>query len=456
MSSVAMSLEDFLGHSTGGGGGGSRLKNWKNGDPPRINVLLHTQAKIVTVWRHGLNEVREVTDKETGETSLQVWGSRWNCLEDERVLKSQYRRDKATNQRRVPPVICPLCIMVEVLIRMYRDGSLGFCEQILKFEGDKAEDTRIITAGGFVNQYGSKYLSSEQKGAMRKAGVKLTEAWKENALARCSYIFRVVDVENPGDGVQVAVETAQLGDEVKRVIRDKIQEFGDEEGHPLLNPYVIRWQYSEAAPLKDKYTAQSMSRMTISETARQLITDGPPPDIDYLTKDPDIALLRALLEQHALVELPWDEIFGPAERAAEKEDPRPDPAQTESRRASKPAVKKPAPAQSKSARKPEPEPQNATEAQQPAEQPELFECDACGKEVLGADDTVCPACGAKYDPATGALLPAEKPKPKGGRKRSQAAAKSAETPPAAEQSASDGEGGSGWATEPTGSDGIPF
>lgn len=433
---TGMSLEDFLNHSTGGGGKGGSFLKWKDRQPPQVNVLLHTQAPLVAVWRHGLPEVREIKDSDTGETSLAVWGGRDVCFEDEKILTRQYMRDKKTGKRKYLPVICPLCILIVTVIRMIEEEKLGFCQPLFKFEGDDPDQTRVITAGGFANLYGKKDLSSKEKGAMRKAKIRKDKAWMENGYAKCNYIFRLVDVENPDEGIQISTGAAGLGDAVKAVIRARIQEYGDVDGHPFRKPYVIRWEHHpKAKSFNEIYRAQSMSRMPIPDAAMDLVMNQAPPSIDHIIKKPDIQLLRARLEQHALVELPWDEIFGPVEQQAKEEDPRPDPTQG--------GGKSETTQQTTSGTMPS----STTQSTQTSEEEgEYLECDICSKDMLSTAE-VCPHCGARYDVETGELLtsPSESAGASKGGKGSSEPSKGA-------QGASSGEQ---WATDDD-EDGIPF
>jgi hypothetical protein len=90
------------------------------------------------------------------------------------------------------------------------------------------------------------------------------------------------------------------------------------------------------------------------------------------------------MESHALIKLPWDEIFGPAEQQSGGSAPRPrveevkaEPTQATTRRA-------------RSAAKEEP-----TQPVYPPGTPTL-PCDACGATMAEHEDT-CWKCGAKYE-----------------------------------------------------------
>ena len=145
---------------------------------------------------------------------------------------------------------------------------------------------------------------------------------------------------------------------------------------------------------------------------RELIVDKDPPDTTRLTAPGNVARLRADLEAHALLDLPWDDIFGPVERALgidSTELPEEEPADDDDDDEATDSDASPAPAAAG----------KDDDAVYDGDGSELFECEKC-KGTMRGDEYTCKHCGAEYDPDTGELVPeVEKTPPK---RRSRAAA----------------------------------
>jgi hypothetical protein len=290
--SKTLALDDFLGHETKSGGGSQFLRGWRKRSPARVDVFLHRKSNIIALWQHNVPRIYE---KKLEDKSIQrrVFGGSWNCLESEDVLKKQYRRERDTGERTVPPVICPVCRMMEAFRGAYRENQIGFAEPLFRWEGDDPKETQVVTFGGMCNLYGSDKLEDEEKAAMVKAKVLKSEAWKENLYSKCNYLFVVVDVDNPNDGVQVAVETTSLGDHVKECIRDQMTSLGEDEGNPILKPYALRWEHNPSAvEFGKKYKCVAMPRIAMTNQIDQLINSDPP-ELENIIKPGNITTLRA-------------------------------------------------------------------------------------------------------------------------------------------------------------------
>ncbi len=420
MASRSLAMDQFLGHSTKSGGSSQFLRGWRKRNPPAVNVVLHTGAPIVALWQHGIPRIFEKKDEKTGEVTRVTFGGQFNCLEDESVLVKQYRRDRDTGERVLPPVVCPVCRLLEALRVLYAEGQIGFADDVFRWEGDDPQDVQVLTLGGMLNLYGNNRLSDEEKEAMRDAGIKLTEAWKENAWSKCNYLFTVVDSDEPEAGVQIAIETTGLGDATKECIHSQIVSEGEERGNPVVTPYVIRWEHHpNAKEFNKKYKAYPVRKIAITPQVRELI-DSDPPDIDNLIRGGNVSKLRAELEARCVLQdpsvIPWDDIFGPAEAAGygdREEEAEPDAAEdapppvqkkapvTKPKTEAPPAkpAAEPAPAATgrkrKEAPKPEPEPEPEPETEPAAEQ-EMIPCDECGAPMLPTA-TKREKCGAEYE-----------------------------------------------------------
>jgi hypothetical protein len=410
-------MDQFLGHSSKSGGTGQFLRGWRKRPVPAVNVVLHVGAPIIALWQHGIPRIFEKKDEKSGDVTRVVFGGNWNCLEDESVLIKQYRRDRDTGERVLPPVVCPVCRLLEALRVLYAEGKVGFSDDVFRWEGDDPKDVQVMTLGGMLNLYGNNRLSDEEKQAMKDAGIKLTEAWKENAWSKCNYLFVVVDYDEPEAGVQIAIETTGLGDATKECIHSQIVSEGEERGNPILDPYVIKWEHHpNAKEFNKKYKAYPVRKMPITPQVRELI-DSDPPDIDNLIRGGNVSKLRAELEARCVLEdpsiIPWDDVFGPAEAAGygdkeEEEEPEPEelpppPPKKKVEAVSKQKVEAPpikqetVPAGRKRKEPPKVEPEPEPELEEPpSHEDSTIPCDECGAP-MSATATKCEKCGAEYE-----------------------------------------------------------
>lgn len=376
-----MDLDAFLGHRTSSRGPSTKTINWKKRDPAEINVWLHTRAPYVALWRHGWQRI--VEREKDGEKAREVWSSPFNCWESEETLQYQNVRSD-DGRRKVQPKVCPMCRTIETVRNMVIDGKIDWLEPIFAFEGDDPSKRVVLTATGMFNGW-PKEMSREQKSDMQRAGLRLTETWKQNTMAKCNYVFTIVDHDDLEAGVQIAVETTALGDAVKRVINDRMKDVGSTEGNPKKNPYCINWEHNERAKRFDeKYVARIVSRNKLTEEIEELIKSDPP-DLTPIIERGNIAQLRSSMESHALIKLPWDDIFGPAENQIGGGERRPSAKDVE-----------PMP-EVKTARRTRPAPEKA-EPKQPEYPPGtvIIPCDACKAPMADYEDT-CWKCGAKYE-----------------------------------------------------------
>jgi hypothetical protein len=416
-----MSLDEFLGHETNAGGRSGFLRGWRKRKPPAVNTWLHTRAPIIAIWQHGWPRIHTFEDRDTKQTRREVWGGTWNCLESEQVLRKQNKRDD-DGARSVPPQACPLCLLIEHLREQVLSGEMKITQPVFEFkiDGDD-EHARILTAGGITGLYDNDHLTDVQRADIRKAGVRLTDAWQEAARAKCNYLFRVVDDDHPEGGVQIATETTLLGDKVKQVIRDQMTAMGDVDGNPLKKPYAIRWEHRPAEQeFSKKYHALVMPKLAVREEIRRLIYDEDPPDVSALVAPGNVKALRAAMEQYAVTELPFDDIFAAGEeRVGVQHEPKPVPVAS---KASPPHVVSPPStraevaasdnaviksAVAKSRRTVVEEPLAPAPVEDDGHEP----CVKCGA-MMGPEETVCAACGARYVIDEPAPKPAAKAKPK--------------------------------------------
>jgi hypothetical protein len=369
-----LDLDAFLGHS-GSSGGGTFLKNWK--DDGRIDIWLHPRAKILPLWSHNWYTIGK--DRETHEPVLR--SVRFNSMEREPVLKRRNYRDDKTHEREFPPEICPFSKMLEWIYQAIRQRQISWIDEIFTFDEVPGEPF-VIHAGGFIGMFNNRDLEREEIAEMRKAGIRRDEAWKESCQPRLQYIFRIVKNAAPTEGCLIALEAQALGDKVKRVIADRIDDVGRVKGDPFTSPYAIRWAYDDKADFAKRYEARPLTAAELTPEL-QAVFDAEPPSIAELTRAPNIRELRASFEAHWSlkgVTPPWNEIFAEAEAELAGDELDGDEPDGDEDEPEKPA--------SKTA---------------PVEVDDEIECDVC-KGTMKDTEFTCPTCGTIYDEKSGKIL----------------------------------------------------
>lgn len=355
-------IDDFAGHRTRDSRGDTVIKGKEWRDAGKIDLWLMRDAPIaIAVWRHRFYRVIEKRAEEGKRGERIVVPANFNCHEREEVLKKQFRR-RQDGSRLVPPERCPFDKLAELVREMCVDGKLSWVEPVLKFEGDDRTKAVILHAGDFWNAFGSNDLSQEEIAEVRRAAApSKRDAWKSALLAKCSYIYTVVEDAHPELGGRIAVEGEGLTSAMQRAIAKRAEEVGSSAAaDPRKNPILIRWKYDDRAKNpRDTYDVVLVSRPPSEEIAAAIA--GEPPDLSDELALGDVDELRALFEAHQLVKLPLDKAF-----------PARDPAAAQPRG-------------------------QGTQDKDPPPAEELADCDFCRAEkVMTADETTCPKCGAIY------------------------------------------------------------
>lgn len=372
-------VDEFLGHSGGGGGRSRFLKNWKeNGS---IRIWLHVRRLPVAVWRHSVPTLRVFEDRDTRESKRVFWGQDYNCWESESFLKGQYKRDEEGYLDSGPPTRCSICRLIDYVCKEIAKGRLDITEDLFRFEGATDQrDDQVIHAGGFVGYFNDK-LSDAEKAHVKRAKIRLDMAWRESGRPRLQYVLCVVNDDEVRDGVQIAPQPSSVGDKIKTVIRDRIHSMGDEAGNPQAHPYCIELTYDEREHMNKRYHARPYDRAKLTPEIERLITSDPP-DLTQTLRPFNQAQLRAYLEKYAVKKLPWDEIFNVAELVAPGDDlefpPKNEPRSNGG----------------------EPRPGGGSRRTMPADDPPnadvaMVPCDRC-KVPMREDAAKCQSCGATY------------------------------------------------------------
>lgn len=403
-----LDLEDFLSHNSGG----SRATNWRKRDPSQIDMLLHPGSKILSVWKHSIP--RLVEREEDGRKEMHVWGGDWVCHDHEKVVSEQYRRDKKTNLRETPAEKCGMCKFNDWIAMQVFLGKIHWLEPIFEFRGDDKKEDRILTASGIVG-YPSE-LTETQRVEMKRAGISPRDGWLESLMAKSKYLFVGIDADDPKK-VIICEEGGGLGSAVKRVIKNQVNVRGAKEGHPLLNPYIIRWLYDEKAKkIQDKYDAVAVTDRKLTDEMLATLKEPVPRDIEEslrkMTRVGDHDEVRARLEKHCVFKgsIPWDDLFPVDGRASTSTDEsfdygakggkpptRPDKA-PEQPKAPDPKATKPEaeePPRRRRAAEPPPKDTGPTMPKWP-EGTVMVDCEKCGAPN-GETDPVCWKCGTKYN-----------------------------------------------------------
>ncbi len=452
---TALGLKDFLNHDTRGGGDAQFLKNWKKRPNKTLDLWLHTQAPIYSVYRHPWPRVREI--ERDGRKSLEVWSGKFNSLEAEETLNNQYKRDP-NGARIFTPEACPMSLMLEAVYQAWLADEVAWTEPLFRFEGDDPNKNKTLHVAPMIGVLDKVWddLDDDERAAALALGVPSPkDAWMQKMTAKCHYIFAIVDNDDTGNGIQITTETTLVGEKTRKVVNDAIVSDGEIKGDPTVTPYAIRWVHkpSEKA-FGDKYDAIALRAVELRPEVRKLIVETDAPDLDHLVQPGDIQELRASMEAHYIGPeglLDFDAIFSVAESRygieAEPKSERVPPVGADTQ---PDAVSEPADADDVD------EPEMSIEAQAAAAKAagvagplsgparyevegtkgegddtryfaadscELFACDEC-EEIVRDDETKCVHCGHQYgEPEPVApVQPKPAPKPRAKKRATKKAA----------------------------------
>ena len=427
--SSGMGIDEFLSHQPNQSGGGKVLR-WTNRNPPMLRFWLHTEAFIDPLWRHGWPRLVEL-DKD-GERESHIWSGHFHCWEDDKVVSQQYKRTREGG-REQPPKVCPMCLFLEHLRFKVEHGDIDWLDPIFEFDAPDDETATILYAAAMYNGI-PRELGDDEKEEMKAAGIRRSDSWKQNTMAKCSYVLTGVDDESVSDGIQIIIENTLTGDKLRTEIRKQIKRAGPTKGNPLKTPYPFLLEYmKEEREIQKKYdvTALDVDDDGVPGDVTELIKGTEPPSIAGICKPGDVALLRSVMEDHIVDDMKdvfdWDHIFGPSEKMSdedsdEAENDAPPPKKSKARagkasnagrgsskkstkattKATKPSGGTGTPAQDgetarpkRRRKKPEPEPE--PEGPTPYDGDDGLECelDGCGF-MMGPDWAKCPECGTEY------------------------------------------------------------
>ena len=339
---TGMSLAQWAAHAQRSGKN-SYVKDWK--ERGFIEFWLHPTASILSLYRHPFVRVWVKKDEATGTATRTIQFDPVVCYEDEDVLESMHFRDDA-KMRKVPPKVCPICIMQEHLIQLVWSGKLDWRKPLFKFDATDPSTSRLYHVGGFTGLFAGKKLTPEKLAEIsgaestdpvkRAAQIAGSDPWypatkwggpiyqtgdkaafKSNAQPKQEYALTVVDNSDVAAGASIMFAGKDFGAKVLAVISKAIKEArgpADPEGSrgdPQRHPYVIRVEYNEQAGKRDPklyYDAMKMGQIPMTAQVHGALV-APPPDISKIAERFNLTVMRARLEEHALVKLPLDKYF---------------------------------------------------------------------------------------------------------------------------------------------------
>jgi hypothetical protein len=397
-------MDDWLKHRGTEWGGSGKLGSWK--DDGRITIWLHTKRLPVAVWQHNLPKLVTFESKKSGEMEKHYWGEGYNCPEPEDVLRRQYKINEDGSRKEEITGACGVCKMLEFLAMSVESGELNWTDKVLEYRGaDDPEEDCVLHVGGMLGYFG-RDLDEDEEADLKEHRIKPSLAWKENAMGKLKYVLPVVDHAHPEKGVQIAVQPQSVGDAIKKVIADEMaSEKREEDGNPQINPYAIELLYDDREPnFSKQYTARRIKRVEMTPAIEKLIR-GESPDLSFYIDPMNGPGLRAILEQHALVQLPWDDLFKKVAKGKPPREDRFEPEELEKTPPSPPARSRGrgrVPDVAREEKKPEPPPKDG------------IPCDEC-KHIMAPTDLKCSACGTEYEEDDEEEAPPPPPK-KGGRR----------------------------------------
>lgn len=404
------------------GGGSFFTIDWKKDDEYRI--WLHPESKIKVFWR----VVWKFID-DAGKLRIM----RWNSMEHPETLgRFNFKNDDGSREH--SPQVDPFAKLIEWVDVQIVAGRIGYVDEIFKWEPAES-DEEVILAGGFTGDFQSKdtKTDAEKKKMIRKAGVRLDEAFKHNCNAQEETVLILVDNKDPEAGPQIATVGRGISRALKECVVGRKRVFGEKDkwkADPFRNPVCFSWTRDETGPFPKYSVVATEDPLTDAIKAAFAM---PVPDTRKMFEKSNVAVLEKQMKAswcHSVTP-PWDEIFGAAFEAvkgtpaaelpedfkpssSDDDDDEPEEKPKTTKAAAPPKTEtKPAPKTREEELEKKEEQINAeTQAGDDA-----VLCEVCDgvmpEEVLASNPVICPGCGAKYveDPADPTNLVLEKKEP---------------------------------------------
>jgi len=244
---MEMKVKQFL-DSAEQRGGESSIISWK--DKGKLIFFLHPKSEIEERWVHRFPALisREVETDDGGKKIKKI------------VISER--------------IICPgadSCFIHKLI------------KKLNKFE-DLEDDEIIIELGKKANR--TEICKGELLG-------KKTYDWRYNLTARREFVFIAVTVKNPIIGKLVTTTT--LGEKIAAVIKDQMEEEGDDAGNPFKNPYAIKTTYDPDKAGSEMYNAHFNSKKP-TEDIEELF-ESEIPDISGLVNPTSFEKTLSLMKE---------------------------------------------------------------------------------------------------------------------------------------------------------------
>jgi len=299
------------------------------------------EQRPVSVWRHSFPRVTSWNDKKNGgKIKRAIMGQQYVSHESEDILKAQFFRDRESGLRQKPPKKCPFSFFLQWVQDAIDIGDLSWTRPLFRFEVTNETDegpvteVRLIHAGGIVGMFGKKDMTTDEKIELKNAGIILRVdgkpwegAWAQNATAKQSFVFPIVDDSAPDKGIQITIESKLVQQSVAAVIKAYREDLYDPKTKmtvskawdPFTEPYCIQWKYNpNPKNFNETYVATKVGQVQITDQIKELIS-GEKPDLSRDTDPFNPKSLRSVFEAHCVIDgIPWDDFFG---AFAEREQP---------------------------------------------------------------------------------------------------------------------------------------
>ena len=339
-----------------------------------IELPLHNFPKVVTLKGEG---------GEDGKTT--VFSEEICCFERNEIIESQYNYND-DGSRKFPPVLCPVCRLNEWVRSRIEAGKLDWLKKAMRFESQSRD--LLLHTGGMIGMYTGFDISDEDKKTIRDAGVKLSEAFKEDVQAKIKFLYCLVDLSEIDKGLQATIEGKSIGGDMSAIIDERVGDLG-ETGDPSVNPFPWKWIYRpDSKDIRDRYSVATAAWDELPKSfgdvkARAIelaMSDKIPPVFEQLRRYPNVKKLRLAIEGSLLLDgVPLDEIFGPVEERCDEngwfkddEDEKRGDQETSFDHGAN------------------------VKGSDPPKGGDTFECGACSKDVP-EDASECPHCHASFE-----------------------------------------------------------
>lgn len=363
-----------------------------------ITIWIHTKAKRSRVGQHKFFDTVQFT-KRNGEEVSYVRFTTFNCHESpDYVSISRDRDDDLRREHKATK--CPFCKMLEWVEEGVISGRISPDAEIFRFDDGSGENDpkhlQVLHAAGISGLIGLERAPEKWKKICKRSKVLQKEPWNENCGLKLKHAFQVVDDANPTE-VKWALEPPDLFYALKDAINSEKKRNGDDDGDPQKNPYALLWEFDKDEAAKNygkgnKVFAQPKRKLT--NKIRRLI-EGPKRNDQQDVIGPGNCIeLRAIMENAAVIDMPFDEFFKEAKKAglmdgatqrrseerrdkrsSDDDEPKSDPKPKTSSKSNSSSMKN-------EPTKDEDEPGDT--------------CDICG-EAVGEDDIECKSCGTTFD-----------------------------------------------------------